>query len=150
MRLFSVYGERERPEKLYPKLIDAILNDKIFPLYEGSEKHLRSYSYVGDIVDGLVKVLDDMSGLNGNIFNLGTDKAITTGQGIAIVEELLGKKTKIVVQPKRPGDQLETHANIEKARKAFAYDPKTTPEEGLRKEVEWFKDKIWKKINLYQ
>ncbi|RJR26966.1 NAD-dependent epimerase/dehydratase family protein [candidate division WWE3 bacterium] len=150
MRLFSVYGERERPEKLYPKLINSILNDKEFPLYEGSEHHLRSYSYVGDIVDGLSAVLEDSAQFTGQIFNIGTDKAITTGEGIKIVEDILGKKAKIVVKPKRPGDQKETHANIDKARRMFSYDPVTLPEEGLRREVEWFKDKIWKKINLYQ
>jgi nucleoside-diphosphate-sugar epimerase len=57
VRLFSVYGPRERPEKLYPRLIACILDDKAFPLYKGSEAHLRSYTYVGDIVDGLVSLL---------------------------------------------------------------------------------------------
>ena len=149
LRLFSVYGERERPEKLYPKLIDAILNDKEFPLFEESEKHLRSYSYIKDIIDGFVAVLDNIEGCKGEIFNIGCDTAITTGEGIKIVEDALGKKAKIVIKPKRPGDQLETHANIKKARKILGYDPKTKPEEGLKREVEWFKEKIWKKIELY-
>ena len=50
-RLYSVYGPRERPDKLYTRLIDCGINSKPFPLYEGSEKHLRSFTYVDDIVD---------------------------------------------------------------------------------------------------
>lgn len=146
LRLFSVYGPRERPEKLYPKLIRCILEDKEFPLHEGSEHHLRSFTYVGDIVDGMVAVLDHWDKCIGEIFNLGTDTAITTGEGIRIVEEIIGKPAKIARKPKRPGDQLKTHANIEKARRVLSYHPSTTPREGLMKEVEWFQRDVWGKI----
>lgn len=150
LRLFSVYGPRERPEKLYPRLIASILEDKAFPLYEGSEKHLRSYTYVGDIVDGLVSALNKLNELNGEILNIGSDVAITTGEGIRIVEEILGKKAKIAPKPKRPGDQLKTHANIDKARRVLGYNPTTTARQGLEKEVTWYQDHIFGKINLWQ
>ncbi len=143
LRLFSVYGERERPEKLYPKLIRSMFEDKPFPLYEGSEQHLRSYTYVGDIIDGFVAAFDNYEKCLGEVFNIGCDTAITTGEGIAIVERLMGKKAIIDKQPKRPGDQLKTHANIAKARSLLNYDPKILPEEGLAKEVAWFKEKFY-------
>jgi UDP-glucuronate 4-epimerase len=146
LRLFSVYGERERPEKLYPQLIKSILDDSEFPLYEGSDRHLRSYTYIADIIDGFTAVLDHLDKSIGEIFNIGTDTAITTGEGIKIVEGILGRKARIYVVPKRPGDQEKTQANIEKARKILNYDPKTKPQEGLRKEVEWYKEKIWNKL----
>ena len=57
LRIFSVYGERERPEKLYPTLIRSILSGQPFPLYQGSLQHERSFTYIGDIVDGLTLVL---------------------------------------------------------------------------------------------
>ena len=50
LRLFSVYGPRERPEKLYPRLIECILHDKEFTLFDGSYDHYRSYTYVADAV----------------------------------------------------------------------------------------------------
>ncbi len=146
LRLFSVYGERERPEKLYPKLINAILTDQPFPLFEGSERHSRSFTYVGDIVDGFVAVLNHLDVCVGEIFNIGSDIEITTGEGIAIVEEILGQKVRIDRKGRRPGDQLKTHANIEKARRVLGYAPHTTPREGLRAEVEWFKERIFGKI----
>ena len=150
LRLFSVYGPRERPEKLFSKLIHAILANEPFPLHEGSLEHLRSYTYVGDIVDGLVATMDRFSACNGEILNLGTDTAITTGQGVAIVETLLGKKARLEVTPKRPGDQLKTHADITKAKKLLQYNPSTTPEQGLAKEVQWYRDEVFGKIDLYQ
>ncbi|NHZ84466.1 MAG: NAD-dependent epimerase/dehydratase family protein [Planctomycetia bacterium] len=139
LRLFSVYGPRERPEKLYHKLIKCILNDEDFPLCQGSENHIRSYTYIDDIIDGIVTVMDNIEVCNGEIFNIGSDEAITTGEGIKIVEEIIGKKARIKIEPKRPGDQLKTHANINKARKVLGYNPTTKPEDGLKKEVGWFK-----------
>ncbi len=149
-RLFSVYGERERPEKLYMKLINSILNGTPFPLHEGSEDHVRSYTYVGDIIDGLVLIMENFDKCVGEVFNLGTEHTSTTGEGIKIVEELLGKKAVFDVKPRRPGDQAETHANIDKARRILGYNPTTGLRDGLKKEVDWFKEKIWKKIELYR
>ena len=139
LRLFSVYGPRERPEKLYPKLIGCILTDREFPLHEGSEHHVRSYTYVGDIVDGLAAVLDRRDACVGEIFNLGIDTTITTGEAIKIVEELIGRPARIARRPRRPGDQLHTHANIGKARRLLDYHPATAPREGLAREVEWYR-----------
>jgi len=149
LRLFSVYGPRERPEKLYPRLIGCILEDREFPLYEGSEHHLRSYTYVGDIIDGLVAALDRLDACIGEIFNIGTDVAITTAEGMRTVEDIIGRPARIVRHPRRPGDQLRTHANIEKARHVLAYNPTTTAREGLEKEVEWYRRHIFGKINLW-
>lgn len=143
LRLFSVYGPRERPEKLYPKLIGCILEDREFPLFDGSEHHIRSYTYVGDIVDGLIAALHNLDSCIGEIFNIGTDTAITTGEGIKIIEELIGSPAKIARKPKRAGDQLKTCANIEKARKILGYNPTTTVREGLKYEVEWYKRYIF-------
>ncbi|MCX6703312.1 MAG: NAD-dependent epimerase/dehydratase family protein [Candidatus Zambryskibacteria bacterium] len=145
LRFFSVYGERERPEKLYHKLIKAVLEDKEFSIYEGAEKHIRSYTYVSDIIDGCMLVLNDFQKAKGQIFNLGNDTTMTTGEGIDLIEEIIGKKVKRVVLPPRSGDQLETSANITKMRKTFGYNPKVQLKEGLEAEVLWFKYKIWNK-----
>jgi UDP-glucuronate 4-epimerase len=146
LRLFSVYGPRERPDKLYPKLILGLLEDKPVPLFEGCESHRRSYTFIGDIVDGLVSALDNWGRCEGEIFNIGTDTSITTGEGIKIVEEIVGRPVRADRKPKRPGDQKETHANIEKARRILGYDPTTTPREGLARTVEWYRQHIVGKV----
>lgn len=148
LRLFSVYGPRERPEKLYYKLIRSIFERKEFPLYEGSEHHLRSYTYVDDALDGLVAVLDNLDRCEGEIFNIGTDATISTGEGIQIVEEIIGRPVRVARKPKRPGDQLKTHANITKARRMLGYNPTTLPREGLARQVEWYRQHVLGKVEF--
>ncbi|MCF1191263.1 NAD-dependent epimerase/dehydratase family protein [Mangrovimonas sp. AS39] len=139
LRLYSVIGPRERPEKMYTKLIANGLNDEAFPLFEGSDKHLRSFTYVGDIVDGVVSVIGKESQVDGEVINLGTEVEHTTQEGIEAVEKVLGKQIEINVIPKRPGDQLRTKANIDKARKLLDYNPQTTLLEAVEQQVAWYK-----------
>ncbi|TXG38944.1 NAD-dependent epimerase/dehydratase family protein [Seonamhaeicola maritimus] len=140
LRLYSVIGPRERPEKMFTKLIDLGLKGEPFPLFEGSDKHLRSFTYVGDIVDGIVSVIGKEAVLNGEIINLGTDKEYTTQEGIEAVEASLGKSIKLNIIPKRPGDQLRTRANIDKARKLLDYRPTTSLMEAVEEQVLWYKE----------
>lgn len=142
LRLYSVIGPRERPEKMYTKLIACGLKDEVFPLYEGSEKHLRSFTYVGDIVDGVVSVLGKEAVVDGEIINIGTEAEHTTQEGIETVERVLGKKIKIEVVPARAGDQLRTKATIDKAKKLLGYNPKTSLLESVRKQVDWYKTNV--------
>jgi nucleoside-diphosphate-sugar epimerase len=143
LRLYSVYGPRERPDKLYTRLIDCGLNNKPFPLYEGSLKHLRSFTYVQDIVDGIVSVLGKEQICNGEIFNLGTEQENTTATGIDVVEDILQTKIQIESMPARPGDQSRTKANIDKARRLLDYHPTTGLREGLQAQVDWFKKNFY-------
>lgn len=139
LRLFSVYGERERPDKLYTKLIASLLEKRPFGLHKGSENHKRSYTYVGDIVSACVLVLEksDTASIVGEIFNIGSDKVVTTGEGIAIAERVVGHEAIIESKPARPGDQKETRAEIGKAKKVLGYAPVVDIEEGLIAQIEW-------------
>lgn len=147
LRLFSVYGPRERPEKLYHKLIKSILEDKDFPLHEGSEHHVRSYTNVKDIIQACDLVVKNLDHAIGEIFNIGTDKTVTTGEGIKVIERLLGKQARLIVTSRRPGDQKETGADIQKARRILGYNPVVDIEEGLAGQVEWYKNKIHGKLH---
>ncbi|MBI3917245.1 MAG: NAD-dependent epimerase/dehydratase family protein [Betaproteobacteria bacterium] len=149
LRLFSVIGPRERPEKLYTRLIGCILEDREFPLHDGSQSHLRSYTYVGDVVDGLVAAMVNLDRCAGEIFNIGYDLATTTAEGIRTVEQLLGKSARIVIKPRRPGDQARTHAKIGKARRILDYNPAVPLEAGLARQIEWYERHMLGKINLW-
>lgn len=142
IRLYSVYGPRERPEKLYTKLIENLYSDKPFPLFEGSAKHERSFTYVGDIVDGLAAIIGKEAIVNGEIINLGTDEVHTTQEGISLVEEIMDKQLIIDHKPPRKGDQERTSAVIDKARKLLGYEPKVTFKKGLEQQVQWYLDKF--------
>ena len=140
LRLYSVYGPRERPEKLYTKLIANAFQDVPFPLFKGSEKHLRSFTYIQDIVDGVVSVIGKEELVNNEIINLGTEVENTTQQGIEIVEQILNKKIVIDVVNARAGDQMRTNAVIDKAKKLLNYNPQTSLKEGLEEQVKWYQD----------
>ncbi|HSD13768.1 MAG TPA: NAD-dependent epimerase/dehydratase family protein [Flavobacterium sp.] len=144
VRLYSVYGPRERPEKLYTKLIENLHYDKPFPLFEGSIKHERSFTYVGDIVSGLAGIIGKEDKVNGEIINLGTDEVNTTQEGINAVEAIMRKSLIIDHKPPRKGDQQRTAAVIDKARTLLGYEPKTTLKEGLQKQVDWYLEKFTK------
>ena len=146
LRFFSVYGERERPDKFYHRLIRAMYEDREVPLFEGSEYHRRTYTYVGDLVEGCVQALGSLEKVIGEIFNLGGTESITTAEGIKYVEEIMGKKAKIKRLPPRSGDQFETHANIEKAQKTFGYHPTTTFEKGIAAQVKWYGERVHGKV----
>lgn len=139
LRLYSVIGPRERPEKMYTKLIACAFNGDAFPLYEGSATHLRSFTYVGDIVDGIVSVIGKESKVDGEIINLGTEVEHTTEDGIEAVEQVIGQSIKIDHVKARVGDQLRTKANIDKAKQLLDYNPQTTLLEGVKAQVEWYK-----------
>ncbi len=143
LRLYSVYGPRERPEKLYPQLIRCLATGAGLPLYEGSREHLRSFTYVADIVDGIVAALERPTACIGQIINLGCETEITTEHGITIVERIFGKSVKVDMKPRRSGDQQRTCAKIEKAKRLLDYQPKFSPEQGLELEVEWFMKKLY-------
>jgi nucleoside-diphosphate-sugar epimerase len=139
LRLYSVIGPRERPEKMYTKLIVCAFKDQAFPLFNGSATHLRSFTYVGDIVDGVVSVISKETLLDGEIINLGTEAEHTTQEGIEAVETVIGKTIKINHVEARAGDQLRTKANIDKARRLLNYNPQTTLLQSVEFQVDWYK-----------
>jgi nucleoside-diphosphate-sugar epimerase len=109
-------------------------------LYKGSEKHLRSFTYVQDIIDGIMSVIGKEAACHGEIFNLGTEEENSTATGIETVENVLQKNIEIEEYPPRPGDQNRTKANIDKARRILGYDPRTTLKEGIEAQVKWFQE----------
>lgn len=139
LRLYSVYGPRERPDKLYTKLIRSALLDEPFTLIEGSLQHKRSFTFVGDIIEGILKVVGKEDTVTNEIFNIGTDVQHTTADGIRTVEELTGKKIQFKMLPPRTGDQLSTKAVIDKAKTILGYRPGTNLHDGILQQIQWFK-----------
>ena len=140
LRLFSVYGERERPDKLFPRLIGSALGGPPCPLYEGSRDHSRSFTYVGDVINAIKNALERQASCNGEIINIGNDGEHRTGEVIDLVESLMGVPPRLEMRPRRHGDQLHTRADIGKARQLLGFAPRTAAEEGLRREIEWMRE----------
>jgi len=137
LRLFSVYGPRERPDKLIPTALRCARRRAPFPLHEGSEHHRRSFTYVGDVVEGLVTVLDRLPRCAGATLNLGAPSACSTRHVLNTVADVVGRPLCIRPTPARPGDQHRTRARIGKARRLLDFGPTTSLREGIAAEAAW-------------
>jgi len=137
LRFFSVYGPRERPDKLFPKLFSALKNNSPFPLFEGSANHKRSFTYIDDIVEGIVLALTHFDKIESEVINLGSSSCSTTAQALDIAQQITGNTLQVKNLPARPGDQLATHANISKAQDLLGYQPNTSITDGLKQVWQW-------------
>jgi len=137
LRLFSVYGPRERPEKLFSRLLLALLEEKCFPLYAGSLDHLRSFTYVRDIVEGIATAIPLLPAIGGEVINMGNPHTHTTAEAISTAEAICARPLMIRHLPARAGDQQITHAIIDKAQRILGWTPQTTLRQGLTSQLEW-------------
>jgi len=136
LRFFTVYGPRQRPEMAISKFVAAVLAGQSIPMFgDGSTR--RDYTYVGDIVDGVVRAIDRCQGYE--IYNLGESQTVTLAQMIAEVGRACGREPRIDRQPMQPGDVLVTYADVSKARRMLGYAPRTDIRAGIEAFVAWYR-----------
>lgn len=136
-RFFTVYGPRQRPEMAIHLFARKILNGEFITLYgDGSSR--RDYTYIDDIVDGIVRSLDRPQGFE--IFNLGESRTVALSELVSILESALDLEADIRFEPDQPGDVPVTFADVSKARKMLGYEPMVPIEEGVRRFVKWLKE----------
>ena len=136
LRFFTVYGARQRPDLAIHQFTRRIYSGQPIDQF-GDGTTRRDYTYIGDIIQGVVAAI----GYNGplfDVFNLGESDTIELRELIAGIEAALGRKAEIRKLPEQPGDVPLTCADISKARKLLGYQPTTPLREGLPKFVEWF------------
>lgn len=132
LRLFSVYGPRQRPDMAFARMVAAACAGRPFPLY-GDGGQSRDFTYVGDVVTAMRSAaLSPWSG----VANLGGGSEVTMGQAIAVLEQLAAP-VRVVPGPARPGDARRTAADITVAREAFGYRPATDLRTGLSAMLRW-------------
>jgi len=136
LRFFTVYGPRQRPDLAIHKFAHLIRAGKAIPMF-GDGTSARDYTYVTDIVDGVMAVSHKEFGYQ--IFNLGESQTVRLSYLIKLLEEALGKKAIIDHQPSQPGDVPITYANIGKARSLLGYSPGIKIEQGIALFVDWFR-----------
>lgn len=142
LRFFTVYGPWGRPDMaptLFAKAIDAGAPIKLF----NHGLNRRDFTYIDDIVDGVVKVLlyppAEPPVPPFRLFNIGHNRPVEVKLFVRMLEELLGKKAVIELVPPQPGDMIETCASIERLQAAIGFEPKVALEDGLREFVSWFR-----------
>ena len=136
LRVFTVYGPRQRPDLAIHKFANLIADGRPVPVYgDGSTR--RDYTYVGDLVTGIEAALRyDRSPYE--VINLGNNATVTLLEMIRALEGALGMRATIDWQPEQPGDVPQTWASVAKAHDLLGYEPRTTFTEGVRRFAEWF------------
>jgi len=140
LRLFTVYGPRQRPEMAIYRFTDRIEHNQEISIF-GDGTSNRDYTYVDDVIDGLVSALQ-YPGSQFQIFNIGGGRTTSLNHLLKIIEQTLNKEAKIKYLGSSPGDMPVTIADISKARSLLGYQPKVEVSEGISRFVQWYlKDK---------
>lgn len=139
LRFFTVYGPRQRGDLAISKFVKAILENKPIEMY-GDGSTSRDYTYIDDIIDGILKSIKYVE-TNNNVYeilNLGNSNPIKLKDMIRTIEMAINKKAIIINKPMQQGDVNITYAQIDKAKKLIQYEPKTDFITGINLFVKWF------------
>ena len=154
LRFFTVYGPWGRPDMALFKFTKSILKGEHIDVYNFG-KHKRDFTYIDDIIIGIIKAIDDIPKPNlkwdsknpdpatsivpWKIYNIGNNKSVDLGRYIKAIEKALNIKAKINYLPLQLGDVPNTYADISKIKNDLGYKPKTSVEEGVKQFVRWYK-----------
>ena len=135
VRFFTVYGPRQRPDMAFHKFIRAMLRGEPLEIY-GSGDQTRDFTYVSDIIDGLVAASQARPGA---VYNLGGGSRVTLKHALDVLHDVLGVEQQLDAQPDQAGDVRHTWADLTRARADLDYAPKVSLAQGLAAEVEWLR-----------
>jgi UDP-glucuronate 4-epimerase len=154
LRFFTVYGPWDRPDMALQKFAKAIMAGKPIQLYNYGN-HRRDFTYIDDIVEGIIRVLDQPAQPNEDwqsdkpdsgssnapwrVYNIGSNNPVELNTYVAELEKALGKTAEKELLPLQPGDVPDTYADVDALIRDFDYKPSTTINKGIEKFVEWFK-----------
>eukprot|EP00956_Cyclotella_meneghiniana_P023832 scaffold47039_cov62-Cyclotella_meneghiniana.AAC.4 len=145
LRFFTVYGPRGRPDMAPFKFIDRVSRGLELQQF-GDGSSSRDYTYIGDIVDGILRAVDRPYPYQ--VFNLGKGSGTSLKVFISIVEKNVGKKAIIKLMPDQPGDVPYTCADVSKAYELLGYKATVPFDEGIRKTVDWYVNEYGKSITV--
>ncbi|HIK48195.1 NAD-dependent epimerase [Thermosynechococcus sp. M55_K2018_012] len=155
LRFFTVYGPWGRPDMALFKFTKAILNNEPLPVFNYG-KHRRDFTYIDDIVEGILRVLDRPAAPNPHwngehpdpatslapwrVYNIGAHRPVELLRYIELLETYLGKKAQLNLLPLQPGDVPDTYADVVALKEETGYEPTTPVEVGVKRFVEWYCD----------
>lgn len=134
VRLFTVYGPRQRPDLAIRKFAQMILDGKEVTIF-GDGSLERDYTYIDDIVDGIVRSFNAPASFE--VFNIGNSHPIRINEMVDTLARALGKPARKKYVPTPAGEMLRTHADLTKAQKVLGYSPKVSFQEGIARFAEW-------------
>ncbi len=139
LRFFTVYGPWGRPDMAYFSFSQKIMAGEPIEVY-GEGRMARDFTYIDDIVDGIVGALDHPPQRHGHrILNIGDSHPVGLMEMIETLENALGRKAEKIMRPMQPGDVTATYADVSRLNALTGYKPKVMLAEGLGRFAEWFK-----------
>jgi UDP-glucuronate 4-epimerase len=155
LRFFTVYGPYDRPDMALQKFTRAIMNDEPIMVFNYG-KHRRDFTYIDDIVESIIRILDRPASPNENwdsnnpnpatssapyrVYNIGNNNPVELMDYIEALENSLGKKAEKELLPLQPGDVPDTYADVDDLVKEFGYKPSMSVTQGVKNFVDWFKE----------
>jgi UDP-glucuronate 4-epimerase len=155
LRFFTVYGPWGRPDMALFKFTRGILAGEPIPVYNEG-RMIRDFTYIDDVVEGVVRILDRVPAPNEawksddadpatssapyRIYNIGNNRPVELMTYISVLEKALGKKAKLDLLPMQPGDVPSTMADVSDLERDTGFRPKTTVEEGIARFVKWYRE----------
>ena len=153
LRFFTVYGPWGRPDMSYFLFADAIRKGESIQVFNAGQMK-RDFTYIDDIVDGIIRVAEKPATPNPNydpqhpdpssstapykIYNIGNSSPVPLQEFIGEIEKGLGQKAKMELLPMQPGDVVETHADISELERDLGYQPHTTVAQGVARFTKWY------------
>ena len=154
LRFFTVYGPYDRPDMALQKFTKAILNNKPIKVYNYG-KHRRDFTYIDDIVEGIIRILDRPAAPNAlwdsnnpdaatssapyRVYNIGNNNPVELMDFIKALETSLGKTATKELLPMQPGDVQDTYADVDDLVSQFGYKPSTSVEQGVENFATWYR-----------
>ena len=154
LRFFTVYGPWGRPDMALFRFTRNMLEDRPIDVYSHG-RHRRDFTYIDDVVEGVVRVLDRPAPANAEwsaespdpatsaathrLYNIGNNRWVRLERYIEVLEECLGRKAKKNYLPPQPGDVPDTFADVDDLARDFDYRPDTPVEVGIRRFVDWYR-----------
>jgi UDP-glucuronate 4-epimerase len=140
LRFFTVYGPWGRPDMAYFSFTQKIMRGEPIEVY-GEGRMARDFTYVDDIVDGIIGALDHVPGQGEHrVLNIGDSRPVGLMTMIEALEAALGRKAGKIMRPMQPGDVTATYADISKLNALTGYHPKVMLEDGLERFARWYRD----------
>jgi UDP-glucuronate 4-epimerase len=139
LRFFNVYGPAGRPDMMPMRVMNAVLDGTVIPIFNGGEIH-RDWTYIDDTVKGVMAALDRPLGYE--VINLGVGAPISLREFIDVIEALSGRHLRTRDAPTPPSDPPITYCDNTKARQLLGFDPQVRVHDGLAKTWAWFRQ--WK------
>ena len=140
LRFFTVYGPWGRPDMAYFSFTQKLMRGEPIEVF-GEGRMARDFTYIDDIVDGIVGALDHPPERGANrILNIGDSHPVGLMEMIETLEEAIGRKAEKIMRPMQPGDVTATYADVSRLNAVCGYRPKVMLKEGLGKFAAWYRD----------